>query len=71
LLLSRPRRDHRSLGRDDSVGLGDGRVVGRKNSIRIPRTALSEAELDQVALPLNAFAENSRLDSPAMARLTP
>jgi hypothetical protein len=44
--------------------------VGRKNSIRIPPTA-REAELDQAALPVNTFAENSRLYSPAMARLTP
>jgi hypothetical protein len=35
------------------------------------RTALPEAELDQAALPLNIFAKNSRLYSPAMARLTP
>jgi hypothetical protein len=38
--------------------------VGRKNSIRIARTALPEAALDQAALPLNTFAENSRLYSP-------
>jgi hypothetical protein len=42
-----------------------------KNSIRIPRTGLPGAELDQAALPLNTFAENSRLYSPATARLTP
>jgi hypothetical protein len=31
----------------------------------------TEAELDQAALPLNTFAENSRLYSPGMVRLTP